>query len=262
VAQQTVIIVSAMPTAVFTTILATEFRAEPRIVTAPPSLHHANGSLHLRVSPNELQEDHIVREMGDPVIGEAGYPEQLDGLIRHECAHTPARESLQQRVHVLSEPHLVLGGGLEIPEAIDHQASGAGPLDPLEKLVHPLVEVEVDRRPVHHLDERILEAPPESPCDPVELRGVLLERGDHSRFLRPEAGEDEMEAHQGLPGPRGAGHQGGCPGEVAVLQHVVEDRDPRGHPVDLHLVRNLLRAIGQSGEHLDALTREPVGVLP
>ena len=34
VAQQTVIIVSAMPTAVFTTFLATEFRAEPRFVTS------------------------------------------------------------------------------------------------------------------------------------------------------------------------------------------------------------------------------------
>jgi malate permease and related proteins len=34
VAQQTIIAVSAMPTAVFTTILATEFRAEPRFVTS------------------------------------------------------------------------------------------------------------------------------------------------------------------------------------------------------------------------------------
>jgi predicted permease len=34
VAQQTVIIVSAMPTAVFTTILATEFNAEPKFVTS------------------------------------------------------------------------------------------------------------------------------------------------------------------------------------------------------------------------------------
>ena len=34
VAQQTVITVSAMPTAVFTTILATEFKAEPRFVTS------------------------------------------------------------------------------------------------------------------------------------------------------------------------------------------------------------------------------------
>jgi predicted permease len=34
VAQQTVIIVAAMPTAVFTTILATEFDAEPKFVTS------------------------------------------------------------------------------------------------------------------------------------------------------------------------------------------------------------------------------------
>ena len=33
-AQQTVIVVAAMPTAVFTTLLATEFRAEPRFVTS------------------------------------------------------------------------------------------------------------------------------------------------------------------------------------------------------------------------------------
>ncbi len=141
---------------------------------------------------------HVVRQVGDPELGQARHAEQLGDLLRHEHADPGMGGALEQRVHVLAEPDLVGRGRAQISQAVDQD-----PPDPVflhrgQELVDPLVQVHVDRAAVHHVHVVAVERPAEPVDDTFELRGVLLEPGDEAGPAHLGALEDVMQPHQGL----------------------------------------------------------------
>ena len=86
---------------------------------AAASLEDGDGALYLGVSPEELQEDDVVRDVGDPELGQAGDSEQLRNFLGHDHADVASRAALQERVHVLAESDLVAARRSQVAETVD-----------------------------------------------------------------------------------------------------------------------------------------------
>ena len=125
-----------------------------------------------------------------------------------------------------------------------------------------LVDVEIDRRAVHDRDVGVVDAPAEPADDAGELGPVLLQ-GDEDAGLVPDgAGEHEVQAHEGLPGTGWPGDEGGGARPVAVLEGVVERRDPRRHPLTGRVVgEDVAVQVGQSWEHDQSAGGDAVDVV-
>jgi hypothetical protein len=68
--------------------------------------------------------------------------EEVRELAGHDRADAAAGQALRERVDELAEAHGVRRRVLEVAEAVDHHALGAGPLDVVQQLVDPLVDVD------------------------------------------------------------------------------------------------------------------------
>ena len=73
------------------------------------------------------------------------HTEELGELEREHEADALACQSLDQREHQFPKAHDVRRRVHEIAEAVDHDPARFGSLDRVEKLVDPLVHIEVDR---------------------------------------------------------------------------------------------------------------------
>jgi D-beta-D-heptose 7-phosphate kinase/D-beta-D-heptose 1-phosphate adenosyltransferase len=91
-----------------------------------------------------LEQQHVVREMRDAVVGQARDGEEIRQLERHEGRDAGTREALGQRVHVLAESRHVARGELQIGEAVDQHPTRPAPLDRVEQCIDPLVDLNVD----------------------------------------------------------------------------------------------------------------------
>ena len=76
-----------------------------------------------------LQQDDVVGEVRDAVFGEAADVEEVGYLAGHDRADAGAREALRERVDEFAEAHGIWGRVLQVAEAVDHDARGAGGLD-------------------------------------------------------------------------------------------------------------------------------------
>ena len=131
-----------------------------------------------------------------------------------------------------------------------------------KQVVHPFVEVQVDRRAIHQLDVRVVQRPGEPVQDPLELDRILLERRDHTGFPALRAGEHEMQGEQGLSDTRGPGDQRRGAPPVAVGEHRVQRRaHPRTSAREAHRSRPGRRG-RPAGERPPTLGGQAIGVLP
>ena len=81
------------------------------------------------------------------------------------------------------------------------------PVDGVKELVDPLIDVEVDRRAVHHRDG-VIERPAERSCHAGELGRILLEARDDPTLACDRTGDDEVQSHERLSDARWTCAQG------------------------------------------------------
>ena len=98
------------------------------------------------------------------------------------------------------------------------------------------------------MDVRVVEAPAEAGHDPLELRPVLLERGEDSRLAVRRALEQEMQADQRLAHAGRSRDQRRGARPQAVAEHVVQRLDTDVDAPWSERVRRLVLDIGETRE--------------
>jgi hypothetical protein len=129
--------------------------------------------------PLIAEHDHVVRERGRGRIGDAVGAEQMRDLQSHQDADALPGKALQGRVDELLEAYLIPGRYPQVREAVDEDAPRLGPLDGVDEVVDPFVDVDVDGRAVHDFHVWFAQRPAEPRKHSLELSGVLLQGGDH-----------------------------------------------------------------------------------
>src|SRR5579864_5338950 len=111
--------------------------------------------------PLVAEHDYVVGERGDGRIGDAVGAEQMRDLRSHQDTDALSGEALHDRVDELVEPYLIHGRYPQVREAVDDDAPRLGPLDGVQQIVDPFVDIDVDGRAVHDFDVWFVQRPAE-----------------------------------------------------------------------------------------------------
>ena len=170
-------------------------------------------------------------------------------------------EPLGQGVHELAEAGVVHGGHLQIHQAVDEHPARLGAFDGVQQVMHPFVDVDIDRRAVHDLDGRVGERPAQAGEHPGQLGGVLLQGGDDAGLTALGSAVDEVQPHDRLARAGGSRDHRGRTRPYPAAQHLIQRGDTDGDPLIAELVAVSGGDVGQPGEQAQALGGEPVAVL-
>ena len=133
-------------------------------------------------------------------------------------------------VDQLLEAPLGRNAELHAGQAVEHRALGSDLLDQLARPIEKGVGGELDRRDVVNRKEsaplHLLQIPAEALGDPAKLIGRLLQCEVDARLPAPHPLEEELQAEEGLAGPRRALDHGGAGARQPAGEHQVEPGDP------------------------------------
>src|SRR5437764_15455968 len=79
----------------------------PRIMSAGSRLEHSDRASQLRLTSNELQQNHVVRQMRHAILRQPTDPEELGHLLGQNDADSLAGAALKKGVDVLAESNVV-----------------------------------------------------------------------------------------------------------------------------------------------------------
>ena len=145
-----------------------------------------------------------------------GKTEKFGDFLGQDHADSSAGAALQQRVRVLAEAVSSGPAFRRSPRlSIEHPPHPGG-LDGVEQVINPLVQVQVDWRPVHQLTPSSANDQPKPAEPPFQLSRVLLEGREQPALTIARAVEDEVKAHKCLAEAGRAGHKRGRTGRTRL----------------------------------------------
>ncbi len=199
---------------------------------APAHLQHGEHAPELPFHLHVALEDEVVGEEGDLVRAEAEIGERLEHLDGHHHGDPGGGERGDGPVERLAKVLAKRGRDrqLEARERVDDHALRLRLFHQREDGVQRLVDGEIDRAQIEHLDAALVHHRREIEARAVGSRQValrlLLEDGDDAGLAPGHPRGDEMRAEQRLAGARRPGDQDRVADEEAPVQHAVELGDP------------------------------------